>query len=392
MSVQLISNDLLEQFNELLENTKEKLYIISPFIGMQTASLLAKWLKNQTSVKCVIITRFYREEFVENISSLHGLEQLLHAGAEIYALLDLHSKVYVFDDHSSIIGSANFTHGGFVSNFEVSVLMEQEYEITEKCIEYASDLVNRIKNTGNGIIDQTLINKEMNILRDIAPNRKNKTTVYSNNHKEGASLPKLKKKDLFEEIIESSSSESKDLKGCWLKFEGQGEDRVPNHLDYHEIKGRRKRDLNQTFFPKRPSGVKEGDLLFLTIVSYDKEERPTPLIIGYAYTNGYKSKNAVSDLDLQTSPWKVKYPYYLEYSNGKVMNSSIKNGIRLIDVYNSLGKLTYPSLKNKKNTSLKNLYSMHFRRSHIRVTEEAKEHILEELNKLFKKYGYITLG
>src|SRR5690554_2537227 len=111
MPVNLISKDLLNQFKELLEKTEGELNIISPFIGTQTANLLAGWLVDNPKITCNIITRFYREEFIERVSSIHGLEKLLLAKANIYALVYLHSKLYLFDSHSTIIGSANFTKG-----------------------------------------------------------------------------------------------------------------------------------------------------------------------------------------------------------------------------------------------------------------------------------------
>lgn len=44
------------------------------------------------------------------------------------------------------------------------------------------------------------------------------------------------------------------------------------------MKGVRKRDLNTTYFPRRPGGIVKDDTLFLTIVSYDEHGRATPMI------------------------------------------------------------------------------------------------------------------
>ncbi|MED4884708.1 hypothetical protein [Bacillus smithii] len=68
MPVNLISKNLLNQFQELLEKTEGELNIVSPFIGTQTAILLADWLNENPSVVCNIITRFYREDFIERVS------------------------------------------------------------------------------------------------------------------------------------------------------------------------------------------------------------------------------------------------------------------------------------------------------------------------------------
>jgi hypothetical protein len=70
MSIQLVSYDFGDQFKDILETTTQEIYIISPFIGLKTASQLAEWLKQNPSVVCRFITRFYREDFIQNVSSL----------------------------------------------------------------------------------------------------------------------------------------------------------------------------------------------------------------------------------------------------------------------------------------------------------------------------------
>lgn len=45
----------------------------------------------------------------------------------------------------------------------------------------------------------------------------------------------------------------------------------------------------------------------------------------------------------------------------------------------------------RNKVSQKTLQSMHFRRSHIRITQEAYNFLMDELNKRFSKYGEINL-
>lgn len=391
MSVSLISKDLLNQFQELLDKTEGELNVISPFIGTQTANLLARWLEKNPSVECNIITRFYREDFIERVSSIYGLERLLHANANIYALVDLHSKLYLFDSHSTIIGSANFTKGGFVSNHELCVLMDEEHEIAEKAQEYFLDLLEQIQATGDaGEVTQEWIDEEKKYVPQLGADRRNKSVTYSNNKKKGAELKKIVQPDLFEIIFENTD-EDKDVAGIWLKFEGTGDDRIPSDLNYQEMKGVRKRDFKTTYFPRKPSGISKDDTLFLTIVSYDEQGKAMPMIVGYTKTNGFNMNNVVDDNDIKDTPWKHRFPYYVEFTNGKVIDAPIKNGIRLVDLYNSIGKAAFPSLRKRKNVSQNTLQSMHFRRSHIRITEEAHDFLMDELNKRFSRFGGIIL-
>ncbi|TQR40176.1 phospholipase D family protein [Paenibacillus popilliae] len=390
MPVSLVSNDLLDRFNELLKETEDELNIISPFIGTQTAALLADWLIDNSTVKCNIITRFYREDFVERVSSIYGLERLLHAKAKIYALIDLHSKLYSFDAHSVIIGSANFTQGGFLSNHEVCVIMDDEPEITEKANEYLYDLLDQIQLDGNGVVTQEWIDEEKNHVSQLAANRRNRNITYSNILKKGATLKKIVHPDLFESILENSNN-IEAMAGIWLKFEGTGEDRIPNDYDYKRMKGDRRRTLNTTYFPRKPGSIQNGDTLFLTIVSYDEQNRPTPMIVGYAKSDGFKKDNVVNESEIKDSPWKHRFPYFVEFTSGKVINAPIKYGVRLVDLYNTLGKTTFPSLRKRKSVSQRTLQSMHYRRSHIRITQEAYDFLMNELNKRFRTHGEITL-
>lgn len=392
MPVSLISYDLLNQFQDLMNDTLEEINIISPFIGRRTANLLADWLINHPAVECNVITRFYREDFIEGVSNIYGLEELLHAKANIFALINLHSKLYLFDSHSTIIGSANFTQGGFVSNHEISVLMDDEPEIAEKAQEYFFDLLEQIQSQGDkGVVTQEWIDEEKKHVPELAAYQKNKNITYSNINKKGVELKKIVQNDLFESILQNTGAIDDDT-GLWLKFEGTGDDRIPNNFTYPEMKGVRKRDLNETFFPRKPTGIKNGNTLFLTIVSYDQDKNPTPMIVGYATTKGYNRENVVDDSDIQQTPWKYRFPFFVEFIDGKVINAPIKNGIRLIDLYTHIGKDVFPSLRQRQRVSVKTLHSMHFRRSHIRITSEASAFLMNELEKRFKEYGEIQLG
>lgn len=390
MAVSLVSNDLLDRFKGLLDETENELNIISPFIGTQTATLLADWLILNPTINCNIITKFYREDFVERVSSIYGLERLLHAKAKIYALIDLHSKLYSFDAHSVIIGSANFTQGGFLSNHEVCVIMDDEPEITEKANEYFYDLLDQIQLDGNGVVTQEWIDEEKNHVSQLAANRRNRNITYSNILKKGATLKKIVHPDLFESILENSNNIDA-VAGIWLKFEGTGEDRIPNDYDYKRMKGDRRRTLNITYFPRKPGSIQNGDTLFLTIVSYDEQNRPTPMIVGYAKSDGFKKDNVVNESEIKDSPWKHRFPYFVEFTSGKVINAPIKYGVRLVDLYNTLGKTTFPSLRKRKSVSQRTLQSMHYRRSHIRITQEAYDFLMNELNNRFRTHGEITL-
>ncbi|MDY8045211.1 hypothetical protein UY416_02755 [Paenibacillus polymyxa] len=74
MSVQILDDGFGNKFFGLLDECADKILIISPFIGRSTAASLADLLEKSLGINCIIIIRFFREDFINGASSLHGLE------------------------------------------------------------------------------------------------------------------------------------------------------------------------------------------------------------------------------------------------------------------------------------------------------------------------------
>lgn len=278
-----------------------------------------------------------------------------------------------------------------MSNHELVVLIEDEFDIVEQAQLYFDDLFSKIQSHGDaGIITMDWIDEEKKLVADLATNQTEKSITYSNTMRRGVELSKINRPDFVEAALRERTN-AQAIEPYWLKFEGTGSDRVPNSITYTEMKGRKNRDLTLTYFPRRPSGITNHDILFLTIISYDEFDQPTPLIIGYASTPGYSSSNQVTEAEIAQHTWKGRFQYYVELSDGKVIDSPIKNGIRLIDLYAALGKDTFPTLSKREHISQRKLHSMHFRRSHIRITAEAGKWLTTELEKRFNQYGFDSL-
>ena len=77
VSTQLTRKNFVEEFIEVLNLVEDEIKIISPFIGKRTAEMLSEKLICKNEIKCKIITRFYREDFIQGVSNLGGLESLL---------------------------------------------------------------------------------------------------------------------------------------------------------------------------------------------------------------------------------------------------------------------------------------------------------------------------
>ncbi|MEK5478124.1 phospholipase D family protein [Paenibacillus sp. FSL R5-0407] len=406
MGIHIISRGFGERFYNLLEGCKEQINIISPFIGRNTASSLAESLESTQGLECNLITRFYREDFIQRASSVDGLERLLHAGAKIYALQDLHSKLYIFDGQSVITGSANFTFNGFYKNHEFGMYMEQEPAFAKECSDYFAGLLNRIKHSGSWLVTQQMIDREKAKINESLPGRKGKkkdpTLVEYNNVRWGAKLEDVSgsivhaipaatdvTSDFIEIALKEDDSQGEQRNtGIWIKFEGNSEDRIPNSRVYLDRKRELYEHMDRTFFRRRPSGIKEGQLIFMAVVSYDQQGQGTPMIIGYAKTSGFKPNNIIGPEDRFYKETAGRYPYYVELHRGRYLNAPIKNGISLIELCRDLSSDLYPNRKRHPSEIL----STHHQKSHIQITETACNYLIDKLEAQFKKYGAVSEG
>lgn len=384
MSIELVTSEHNNTILNSIKATKKKISIVSPFIGFYTAKLLSEIVKDN-SLECIIITRFYREDFLNNASSLEGLKILNNVGAKLYALQDLHSKLYLFDEDVAIAGSANFTMGGFKFNHELSFIIEDEKKLYNDLSIYFENLLLEIKNLGNYEITLEMIEKEIEDTDSIIQNRKDKNTIYSNSKKFGAKIKRKENdsgKDIIEETLKDRTLNDID-ENIWLKFEGKGDKRIESGKKHYCSK------LNNkciTCFPRNPRGIAKGDLTYLCAVSFDKQGKATPIIVGRARTKGFDKDNILSDLQLQKLPWLVNYPYYCELYDIEILDTEVKNGISLNNLIKELGNDLYPGSIGK-SLSLQELSCRHYQKSHIRITNIANNFIDHKFNDLKRKYG-----
>lgn len=396
MSIHLISEGFGVRFQDLLEGSEDRIKIISPFIGRSTSQSLATVLETNLNLKCTLITRFYREDFINRASSLDGLDLLQKAGAQIYALQDLHAKLYIFDSQSVITGSSNFTFNGFYKNHEFGFFMENESVFAEECMNYFNGLLKRIQESGDWELTQEKIDQEKTIINDLYPNREGKKNEAPlkvfNTVKWGAELKQEKPQippamdengDFVEAILKLEEDVVQPNTGIWLKFEGNGDARVSNDLVYMDRKRNEYEQMNRTFFPTRPTGINRGDLVFMAVVSNDDKGRETPIIIGYSTTNGFQENNVIGRNDRFYQKTDGRYPYYIELQDAIYLKAPVKYGVSLLDLCRDVGFDLYP----RKKSSIKNLLSTHHQKSHLQITSIARDYLIRKLDELFVKYG-----
>ena len=159
--MQLISNHLETYLFEEIENCKNSIVIISPFLSEYSVKRLI-YLKIEKDLRCTVVTRFERKAFIDGASSLEAIKLLIEHDIPVLALKNLHSKVYIFDKHLCMIGFANFTKKGLTENHELLMKLTETEEI-EPVLNYADNLMNRIFAAGNWQITTKDIEIEQSI-------------------------------------------------------------------------------------------------------------------------------------------------------------------------------------------------------------------------------------
>lgn len=120
------------EFIELLSNTREELFICSPFINIEGVKILSNSINTKNSIKITLITNLTTQNIINGITEPNALLELYKQflTVKISSLGRLHAKVYLIDDKMGIITSANLTSGGLINNFEYGVLIDDKDEVS----------------------------------------------------------------------------------------------------------------------------------------------------------------------------------------------------------------------------------------------------------------------
>lgn len=416
--IEIITNEHQEVITTLFNAAKEDIKIISPFLSIKTAKLLSEAAKR--GLDCSFITRFYLQDFLDRSNTLDGLQIMLDAGVKLYALIGLHTKLYIFDSDDAIVGSANFTEGGLVRNIELSIYLKEENTIADLC-DYYDDIIVNINKDNDGIITQTML--------DDYKERYQKNEKFKNKQQGGKSIvstirgaaldtkAKRIKEDLneiFSEIEkhkterltdpvygamggEQSVVSYKNFRNIILKFSASAKKRADGNkpMLMHAFNDNGQKIYISNFSSsklKSAQAIEEDDETYFCVHSYDKNGNECPLIVGRGVFKAFSNNN-----DIRTKTWKEQYDWLLEYpfyciiAKASIINAPISCGIPLREVTQALGYKTYKhTLENPEKYTKERVDKAHRQQAMLYLSTEAKEFIDSKLNALGEKFGWST--
>lgn len=404
--MQVLTNNHYDKMLDLFEGATKRIRIISPFISESIAKKLCDAIKI-SNIKCEFITRFYLEDMFAKANSMDAIEMMMDAGIEVYALKGLHTKLYLFDDDYGVLGSANFTAGGFKSNVELSLLVENEDSILGELHSYFDDLLAKIKQSKEGLITKEVLASGREKYKYSFSSKKGKSKT-TNVFMYGASLDKktifddadsaLKEiekckseKDIIHSMFKSLEQKEQIIYDhtIWLKFDGEGNDRLEAKEKFPMTSVQTAEGiLYLSNYPFKVHSIKEDDEIYFAALSTDIKGKNQPIIVGRGHLASFKKENCVRDEWLKEHSWMNRYPWYCVIKDARVLDIPVEKGIPMDEIWDILGSDTYISSFGR-NETIADVAKKHFQKAHIRLSGNAKDYIDKRLNELEKQYGVI---
>jgi len=138
-SIEIITSPWINKFQDLVKSTRNSFIFTSPFIKLSAVNMIMQSRKYNFEIKGA--TSFRLRNFERGASDLKAIKSLLNSQKVLLKnIVDIHSKVYIFDSFAAIISSANLTPAGLIGNVELGILL-QEKLLVEKVKTYVESLL-----------------------------------------------------------------------------------------------------------------------------------------------------------------------------------------------------------------------------------------------------------
>lgn len=403
--IELLTNNHFERILDLFDSVKGKIKIISPFLTMSMAEKLCEVIR-QRKVSCRFITRFYLEDMISKANSMDALELMLDSGIRVYLAKGLHTKLYLFDHDSAILGSANFTNGGFKSNLELSLLLT-EREMMAELHAYFDRLAEALDRAEEGRLTKELLSRARSRYSALYSSKKDKGSTRST-QMYGAALDK-------KSVFSSTDDLLKELQTCdgeedlvcalfketeragqiryphtiWLKFDGEGNDRLAGDEPFPmTVVTKAGHTLCLVNYPFKAGAVKDGDEVYFAGLTTDKKGKHQPVIIGRGHLAGFRDQNEASEEMIRQYPWMTRFPWYCVITDCEVIDAPLKEGIPMDAVWDALGSDTYIASFGR-GEDIMAVGRKHYQKAHMRLSGNAKQYIDKKLDQLKAVHGVI---
>jgi hypothetical protein len=357
--MQLYLKNWYDKFLTEVANTK-RLRIVSPFIKEQ---ILRKIHEKFDYQNLELITRFKLSDFASNVSSLEGLKFAVEAGATIFGIRDLHSKIYLFDRRAAIVTSANLTTGGLINNHECGIYI-----------------------TDAGVIDE--LHRYFDSLKGLGGNKLTLTRCEQWQQEINLQMPNTPLPSLPD--YGSAQVEINSNVNYYVKFFGTRHDRAPLNMTVKEEVERALCHYACGFsINKRPRQINDGDVIYLARMT---ENPNNYAIFGKAVAMKYvEGRDKATASEIMERPWKKDWPIYLRIYDPIFIDGEMSDCVFLYDLIKSLDYMSFPSTESRYQSGERDInpYTSLAQRAYIRLTSQAVEWLEPKFQASLSRKGAI---
>ena len=294
-----------------------KLRIVAPFVKEQ---IVRKIHESFDFENLELITRFNLRDFASNVSDLKSLKFSVANNASVYGIRQLHSKIYIFDDRSAIISSANLTYGGLVSNHECGILLTDKNTV-KNILQHFEEL-------------KTIAGNPLTLeLCDSWEEQLSKMEVVN------TSVPALPD-------YGSASTNIDTKRNYFVKFFGTASNRVSMTFTAREEIDRALCHYACGFsINKKPRQINDGDIIYMARMTENPRDYA---IFGKAEAIRFvDGRDQASQLEIEQRPWKSQWPIYLRVTNPTFIDGTMADCVLLYDLIKALDYESFPSTKRR---------------------------------------------
>lgn len=360
--IEILTDNHYETIMKLFDGVKREIKIVSPFLSEGMADRLCEAVSAK-GVNCTFITRLYVQDLFERANSITGLEKMLQTGIKVYAAV-VQDLGRVFCDLLQRILAAG---GGEIT----SQMLDEAGKLTLRVWKgnKTGQLVTKNSKMYGAVLDKKAFNWEAELER--CQGEHESDVVYQ----------------AFQEA--QARSEIRYAHTIWLKFDGDARNRIGKGERFPLVSvllhGKRAYLQN---YPWKPSGVRDGDEVYLAAITTDSAGKNQPIIAGRGTLRGFRPSNRFdpSWLVNKDLAWMEKYPWFCVMDTFEILNTGVENGIELDKVYMELGSDTYLASFGR-DEDIPSVAQKHYQKAHLRLSGNAKEFIDKKFDELVRIYG-----
>lgn len=133
-SVRLIASPWKSVLEEFADSVQRSAWIAAPFITAPGLSALTTLVRRRRPPDIAILTNLSVDNLLTGSTdprALADFSRALRTSVTIRHLASLHAKVYVADEHTALVTSANLTDGGLLRNHEYGVKIDSTHVVGE---------------------------------------------------------------------------------------------------------------------------------------------------------------------------------------------------------------------------------------------------------------------